>query len=82
VCSSDLTDSSVLCRNTETNKTLEFDADTILLAIGVTPRYAVADALRRCATAAATEVFVVGDAKYPGNIGPAVKSAFRAAAYI
>jgi 2,4-dienoyl-CoA reductase-like NADH-dependent reductase (Old Yellow Enzyme family)/thioredoxin reductase len=78
----EVTDCSVLCRNTETNKTLEFDADTILLAIGVTPRYAVADALRRCATAAATEVFVVGDAKYPGNIGPAVKSAFRAAAYI
>ncbi|NLO47485.1 MAG: FAD-dependent oxidoreductase [Clostridiales bacterium] len=76
----EVTDNSVRCQDTTTGETLEIAADTVLLAIGVTPRYAVADSFRQCADA--TEVFVVGDAAYTGNIGPAVKSAFRVAAYI
>ena len=73
-------DNSVICRDTKTDEKTELDADTVLLAIGVTPCHETADRLRH--SAPETECFVVGDASETGNIGPAVKSAFRAAAYI
>ena len=38
------------------------------------------DKLRR--SAPETEVYVVGDAIAPGTVGPAIMSAFKAAAYI
>lgn len=76
----EVTDKSVICCNTVTNEKVEIPADTVLLAIGVTPLHEVADALRH--SAPETECFVVGDAICAGNVGPAVKSAFRAAAYI
>ena len=38
------------------------------------------DELRRCTPE--TEVFVVGDAIEAGTVGPAIMSAFKAAAYI
>jgi hypothetical protein len=43
-------------------------------------RLDVADSLRRCAPE--TEVFVAGDAAEVGNIATAVRSGFKAAAYI
>jgi 2,4-dienoyl-CoA reductase-like NADH-dependent reductase (Old Yellow Enzyme family)/thioredoxin reductase len=75
-----VTDQSVICRNTKTFEKIEFPVDTVLLAAGMTPRYAVADSLRRCAPE--TEVFVVGDALEVGTIATAIRSAFKAAAYI
>jgi NADPH-dependent 2,4-dienoyl-CoA reductase/sulfur reductase-like enzyme len=76
----EVTDSNVICRNTQTSEKIEFPADTVLLAAGMVSRQQVADALRRCAPE--TEVFVVGDASEVGTIATAVRSAFKAAAYI
>ena len=76
----EVADDKVICRNTASSKTVEFPADTVLLAAGMVPRNEIADSLRRCAPA--TEVFVVGDAAEVGTIAGAIRSAFRAAAYI
>ena len=76
----EVTDKSIVCNKTSTSGKIEFPADTVLLALGMSPRHDVADSLRH--SAPETEVFVVGDAIGAGNIGPAVMSAFRAAAYI
>ena len=75
-----MTDSNLICRNTQTSEKVEFPADTVLLAAGMVSRQQVADTLRRCAPE--TEVFVVGDASEVGTIATAVRSAFKAAAYI
>lgn len=76
----EITEKRVVCRDTATGEPKEFAADTVLLAIGMTPDKKTADALRH--SAPETEVYVVGDAIEPGNIATAVMSAFRAAAYI
>ena len=76
----EVTDSSVICEHTGTGENLEMPADTVLLALGMTPRHDVADELRR--SAPETEVYVVGDAIEAGTLGPAMMSAFKAAAYI
>jgi 2,4-dienoyl-CoA reductase-like NADH-dependent reductase (Old Yellow Enzyme family)/NADPH-dependent 2,4-dienoyl-CoA reductase/sulfur reductase-like enzyme len=76
----EITDNSVICLHTKTNERVEIPADTVLLALGMTEKYDVADSLRRCAPE--TEVFVVGDALEVGTIATAVMSAFKAAAYI
>ena len=73
-------DSTVTCRDTISGETLELPADTVLLAVGMAARRDVADSLRR--SAPETEVFVVGDASSVGNIATAIRSAFKAAAYI
>jgi 2,4-dienoyl-CoA reductase-like NADH-dependent reductase (Old Yellow Enzyme family)/thioredoxin reductase len=73
-------DKSVICTSVKTNEKVEYQADTVLLAIGMASKHDVADALRH--SAPETEVFVVGDAIKPGLVGPAVMSAFKAAAYI
>jgi thioredoxin reductase len=76
----EVTDGTVVCRDTKTSERIELPADTVLLALGMSAKLDVADALRRCAPE--TEVFVVGDAAGVGNIATAVRSAFRAAAYV
>ena len=76
----EVTDDKVVCLDTASCKTAAFPADTVLLAAGMTSRSELADSLRRCAPE--TEVFVVGDAAEVGTIAGAVRSAFRAAAYI
>jgi 2,4-dienoyl-CoA reductase-like NADH-dependent reductase (Old Yellow Enzyme family)/thioredoxin reductase len=76
----EITDATVICSDPRTSQRIAFPADTVLLALGMSPRRDVVDALRRCAPE--TEVFVVGDAAEVGNIATAVQSAFRAAAYI
>ncbi|MDI9463848.1 MAG: FAD-dependent oxidoreductase [Bacillota bacterium] len=76
----EVTDKSVICSNMNLSGRIEFPADTVLLALGMTSREDVAFALRR--SAPETEVFVVGDAAEVGDIATAVKSAFKAAAYI
>jgi len=76
----EVTDGAVVCRDTKTDERIEFPADTVLLALGMSPNLDTAEALRRCAPE--TEVFVVGDATGVGNIATAVRSAFKAAAYV
>jgi 2,4-dienoyl-CoA reductase-like NADH-dependent reductase (Old Yellow Enzyme family)/thioredoxin reductase len=76
----EVTDSTVVCRDTATSERMEFPADTVLLAVGMVARQDVADRLRR--SAPETEVFVVGDAARVGSIATATMSAFKAAAYI
>ncbi len=76
----EVTDSTVVCRDTRTSETIAFPADTVLLAVGMAARRDVADSLRR--SAPETEVFVVGDAAEVGSIATAVRSAFKAAAYV
>jgi pyruvate/2-oxoglutarate dehydrogenase complex dihydrolipoamide dehydrogenase (E3) component len=76
----EVTDNSVVCRNVATSETIELPADTVLLAVGVASNNDVVNSLRHCAPE--TEVFVVGDASTVGNIALAVRSGFRAAAYL
>ena len=76
----EVTNDKVICLDMASSKTVEFPADTVLLATGMVSRNDVVDSLRRCAPE--TEVFVVGDAAEVGTIAGAIRSAFRAAAYI
>jgi 2,4-dienoyl-CoA reductase-like NADH-dependent reductase (Old Yellow Enzyme family)/NADPH-dependent 2,4-dienoyl-CoA reductase/sulfur reductase-like enzyme len=76
----EVTDTAVVCRNMKTLEKIKFPADTVLLAAGMVAKQDVADALRR--SAPETEVFVVGDASEVGTIASAIRSAFKAAAYI
>jgi len=77
----EVTDKTVVCVDSaDSRRSIEFPADTVLLAAGMTARRDIADSLRR--SAPETEVFVVGDALEVGNIATAVRSAFKAAAYI
>jgi 2,4-dienoyl-CoA reductase-like NADH-dependent reductase (Old Yellow Enzyme family)/NADPH-dependent 2,4-dienoyl-CoA reductase/sulfur reductase-like enzyme len=71
---------SVIYRDMKTSEKIEYRADTVLLAVGVAARHDVADSLRHCAPE--TEVFIVGDASEVGTIATAIRSAFKAAAYI
>jgi 2,4-dienoyl-CoA reductase-like NADH-dependent reductase (Old Yellow Enzyme family)/thioredoxin reductase len=76
----EVTDNVAICRNMKKSERVEFPADTVLIAIGVSSRHDVVDSLRR--SAPETEVHIVGDAAEVGNIATAVMSAFKAAAYI
>jgi 2,4-dienoyl-CoA reductase-like NADH-dependent reductase (Old Yellow Enzyme family)/thioredoxin reductase len=76
----EVTDTAVVCRDAATGDRREFAADTVLLAVGMVPCWDLADPLRR--SAPETEVFVVGDAAEAGSVATAVRSAFKAAAYI
>ena len=76
----EIADGKIVCFDMKSSKTVEFPADTLLLAVGLAPLNEAADSLRRCAPE--TEVFVVGDAAETGTIAGAVRSAFRATAYI
>jgi 2,4-dienoyl-CoA reductase-like NADH-dependent reductase (Old Yellow Enzyme family)/thioredoxin reductase len=74
------TDNSVIFRNSNTSERIEIPADILLLAIGMSARTDVADAL--CRNTPETEMFIIGDASKVGTIASAIKSAFETAAYI
>jgi len=76
----EVADRSIVCRDMKSSERIELPAETVLLALGVSARHDVADALRR--SAPETEVFVVGDAEEVGIVASAIRSAFKAAAYI
>jgi NADH dehydrogenase FAD-containing subunit len=76
----EVTDNTVVCRNMNTSERVEFPADTVLLALGMSARHSVADSLRH--SAPETEVYIVGDALEVGTIATAIRSAFKAAAYV
>lgn len=71
-------DSEVICQDLLKGDLVSMPADTVLLAVGMTPRYELVDRLRK--TVPATEVYVVGDAVQVATIAEAVNSAFKAAA--
>ncbi len=78
---SEVTDDAVICTDTKTGETKTIPADTVLLAIGVSPRHALTDTLRR--SCPETSVFLIGDCSCVGNnIANATMSALKAAAYI
>ena len=62
------------------NRKVTIPCDTVLLAVGLTPRLAETEALRHCAPE--TSVFVVGDGKKAASICEAVNEAFQACLHI
>ncbi|MDR2356259.1 MAG: NAD(P)/FAD-dependent oxidoreductase [Clostridiales Family XIII bacterium] len=75
----EIRDDTILCRNAA-GEEIEIEADSVLLAMGMRPRYELVEELRHCAPE--TEVFVVGDAKVAGNISGATNAGFQAALHI
>lgn len=73
-------DNKVVCDDLESGKTVEYSCDTVLLAMGMRPREAMAESMRHCA--AETSVHIVGDARKVGTIGTAVNEAFRVALHM
>jgi len=73
-------DDKVVCEEVATGKTIEFPADTVLIAVGMKPLRDIAESMRHCAPE--TEVHVVGDARQVGSICTAVNEAFVAALHI
>jgi len=76
----EICDDKVICKEAATGMTVEFPADTVLIAIGMKPLRDAAESMRRCAPE--TEVRVVGDAEEVGNICTAVNTAFQASLHI
>jgi len=72
-------DDKVICEDAS-GKMVEFEADTVLLAIGMAPLRDVAESLRH--SAPETEVHIVGDCKEPASIYEAVNTAFQVALHI
>jgi len=73
----EIIDHAVIGVDSATGKTVEFQADSVLIAIGMRPLLEVAESLRHCAPE--TEVRIVGDAREVGSISTAVNEAFQAA---
>jgi pyruvate/2-oxoglutarate dehydrogenase complex dihydrolipoamide dehydrogenase (E3) component len=74
-------DDFVLCTDIKSGACKKLAADTVLLAIGVTPKHEEADMLRR--SCPETSAFIIGDCHHVGdNIANATMSALKAAAYI
>ena len=77
----EVTPEAVICENTKTGERLSLPADTVLLAMGVRPRWTQADELRRACPE--TSSFLVGDCLYVGqNVSAATSGALSAAAYM
>ncbi len=70
----------ILCRNGRTGEETFFPCDTVLLAVGLRPRLAETEALRR--SAPETSVFSVGDGKKAASICEAVNEAFQVCLHI
>jgi thioredoxin reductase len=66
----------LLCRDRETCKAFELPCDTVLLAAGLRPRREVFDELLHNGAVSECDIFVVGDAKRPRQIGQAINEAF------
>jgi NADPH-dependent 2,4-dienoyl-CoA reductase/sulfur reductase-like enzyme len=77
----EVTPEEVVCENVETGERVRIPADTVLLAMGVKPRWAEADKLRLACPG--TNAFLIGDCLYVGdNIKGATSGALTAAAYL
>ncbi len=77
----EIRDKSVIVRSTETGEQEELPADTVLLAVGMRPRFETVDALRH--SCPETSVAIVGDCNnVAGTICEAVNQAFQACLHI
>lgn len=76
----EICDAKVICDNLETGKAVEYEADTVLLAMGMRTRTGTVEELRHCAPE--TNVYVIGDCQKVGTISTAVNQAFQAALHI
>ena len=71
----------VIVRDADTGETREIKADTVLLAMGIRPRFETVDALRH--SCPETSVAIVGDCNNKaGSIAEAVNQAFQACLHI
>jgi thioredoxin reductase len=77
----EIKDDSVVIKDIKTGEISEIPCDTVLLAMGVKPRFDVVDSLRHCAPE--TSVAIVGDCNNKaGTISEAVNQAFQACIHI
>jgi 2,4-dienoyl-CoA reductase-like NADH-dependent reductase (Old Yellow Enzyme family)/thioredoxin reductase len=76
----EIKDDKVVLKNAKTGETFEIEADTVLLAIGMKPRYELVEELRHSAPEGS--VYIVGDAKESGKITNATNGGFQAALHI
>jgi NADPH-dependent 2,4-dienoyl-CoA reductase/sulfur reductase-like enzyme len=76
----EILDDRVICKNAATGETFEVPCDTVLLAVGMRPRYDLADSLRHGAPEGS--VYIVGDAKESGKITHATNGGFQAGLYL
>ncbi|MCR5845007.1 MAG: FAD-dependent oxidoreductase [bacterium] len=68
------------CESVESGEAVRFEGDTVILAMGMKPRRALAESFVHCAPE--TEVRIVGDAMEALKIGDATNAAFSAALHI
>jgi 2,4-dienoyl-CoA reductase-like NADH-dependent reductase (Old Yellow Enzyme family)/thioredoxin reductase len=74
-------DDCVVVKDAKTGELSEIKADTVLLAMGIKPRFDVVDSLRHCAPE--SNVAIVGDCNNKaGTISEAVNQAFQACIHI
>ena len=73
-------DSGILVRNRKNGERENISCDTVLLALGMRPRLAQAEALRHCAPE--TDIFLVGDCRKAASIYEAVNEAFQVSLHI
>ena len=76
----EILDDKVVCKDAVTGGTVEYKADTVLIAVGMKPLRDTAASMRRCAPE--TEVHIVGDANEVGNICTAVNAAFQVSLHV
>jgi len=73
-------DSGVVCRDVQSGEEFTLECDSVLLAMGMRPRWELVDSLRR--SAPETSVHIVGDCKKAATISDAVNGAFQACIHI
>ena len=76
----EIKDGCVVCRDCKTDETFSIECDTVLLAMGMRPRFELVESLRHCAPE--TSVAIIGDCRKSGTISDAVNEAFRACVHI
>ncbi len=76
----EIKDSSVIAENADTNEKREFNADTVLMAIGLRPRRT--EALKFCHCCPESGFIIIGDCAEAGDVRSSVWTAFEATRYI
>jgi thioredoxin reductase len=76
----EILDKSVIAENTDTGEKREFEADTVLMAVGLKPRRD--KAIDFCHCCPETNFFIIGDCSASGDIRDATFSAFEAVRYL
>ena len=72
-------DDKIICTGADGEK-IEIEADTVLIAIGMRPRFKLVEELRHAAPEAS--VYIVGDAKEAARLTEATNAGFQAGVYL